>query len=161
MAQSGSFDVLRMRSFAQSMGNKIYNHFLFLTNFSFPRENNIGTNRGNNLLLNCLKHRFPNIFQQAQLTFANELLSRQLENTEGSNDTQCISQLMSYVSENDGSYPLAIGEDYSEEQRNEMAVFLMRRHLLDFKSSHCTPLPGEYFQLPWAIPSDTDDFVFT
>lgn len=67
---------------------------------------------------------------------------------------------MSYVSDNDKSYPLLIGSEYSSEHKNQMAEFLIRKHLMDFKSSHCTPLPAEYFQMPWDLLNETD-FVFT
>lgn len=67
---------------------------------------------------------------------------------------------MSYVSEQSRAYPIDIGVDYTTEQRNQLAEYLVRKHLLDFKSSHCTPLPGDFFQNPWDISND-DDFVFT
>lgn len=99
----------------------------------------------------------------------------------------CLSLLMSYLSDNGNngtsrSYPIEIGDEYSSEQRDSMAKFLVsqpvprltlklflkirqfphqiKKHLQDFKSTHCTPLPREFFQQPWEIPSDTD-FVFT
>lgn len=78
-----------------------------------------------------------------------------------SSDDLCFSLLMSYVSENTRSYPLEIGADYTHEQRNQLAEYLVRKHLFDFKSTHCTPLPGDFFQTPWTIPNDTNDFVFT
>lgn len=42
-------------------------------------ENDIGTNRGNYLLLTMLKYRFPNIFQSDQLTYAQEVLNRTID----------------------------------------------------------------------------------
>lgn len=35
--------------------------------------------------------------------------------------------------------------------------------MIDYKSSHCTPLPRDYFQLPWSVPVDEDaeEYVFT
>lgn len=67
------------------------------------------------------------------------------------NDQLCQSLLNSYLTDTDEDrvYPVKIGQDYTTEQRNQMAEFLIRRHLLDLKSSHCTPLPVEFFQLPW------------
>lgn len=53
-----------------------------------------------------------------------------------------------------------IGVDFSEEQRNMVAVYLLRKHFVDYKSSHCTPLPTDFFKPPWELPNDTD-FVFT
>ena len=71
----------------------------------------------------------------------------------------CLSLMLSYVSEKGASYPLLIGEDYSREQRNQMALFLIKNHFSDFKSSHCTPLPADFFRNPWNIPQE--DFIFT
>lgn len=56
---------------------------------------------------------------------------------------------------------MEIGVEYTNDQRNQMAKYLVRKHLLDFKSSHCTPLPGDFFQIPWDLATDDNDFVFT
>lgn len=71
------------------------------------------------------------------------------------------SLLLSHVSENSKQYPLDIGDEYTDDQRNQMANYLLRKHLLDFKSTHCTPLPKEYFRIPWDLPSVENDFIFT
>lgn len=71
------------------------------------------------------------------------------------------SLLLSYVSENSKQYPLDIGDEYTAEQRNQMADYLIRKHLIDFKSTHCTPLPTEHFRIPWDVPSVENGFIFT
>lgn len=71
------------------------------------------------------------------------------------------SLLLSYVSENSKQYPLEIGDDYGTEQRNQLAEYLVRKHLIDFNSTHCTPLPTEHFQIPWDVPSVENGFIFT
>ncbi|XP_035905845.1 phosphatidylserine lipase ABHD16A isoform X1 [Anopheles stephensi] len=154
---------------------------------------NLGTNRGNYLLVSMLKYRFPNIFKQEQETLARELLTKPVDFIKngvfrGHQTTDvfewmkeinvypvpriitvpeqyCTSLLMSYLSDNGNngtsrSYPLEIGADYTTEQRNSMVTFLIKKYLVDFKSTHCTPLPEEFFQTPWEIPSETD-YVFT
>ncbi|XP_049546044.1 phosphatidylserine lipase ABHD16A isoform X1 [Anopheles darlingi] len=128
-------------------------------------DNDLGTNRGNYLLVNMLKNRFPNIFKQEQETLARELLSKPIDFIKNVPDDLCISLLMSYLTDNGNngtnrSYPIEIGAEFSSEQRNTMTKFLIKKHLLDFKSTHCTPLPEEFFQMPWEIPVETD-FVFT
>lgn len=128
-------------------------------------DNNLATNRGNFLLISMLKHRFPNIFKPEQENLAKEILAKPIEFMRNDSDDLCLSLLMSYLSDNGNngssrSYPIEIGQDYTSEQRDSMAKFLMKKHLQDFKSTHCTPLPAEYFQFPWEIPNDTD-FVFT
>ncbi|XP_062703793.1 phosphatidylserine lipase ABHD16A-like [Aedes albopictus] len=128
-------------------------------------DNNLATNRGNFLLINMLKFRFPNIFKADQENLAKDILGRPIEFMRDDSDELCLSLLMSYLTDNGNngtsrSYPIEIGADYSSDQRDSMAKFLLRKHLQDFKSTHCTPLPAEYFKAPWEIPSDTD-FVFT
>lgn len=71
----------------------------------------------------------------------------------------CSNVIKSYISENGAAYPLNIGEDYTQELKNRMAFYLIKNHLADFNSSHCRPLPGEFFKAPWNIPQE--DFVFT
>lgn len=143
-------------------------------------EMNIGTNRGNYLLVHMLKFRFPNIFQTDQLEYAQDILNKTIDHCESnvsinflknkililllarssSDDQMCLSLILSYISENGAAYPINIGEDYTKGQKNQMVLYLIKNHLADFKSSHCTPLPNEFFKAPWNIPQD-EDFVFT
>lgn len=77
-----------------------------------------------------------------------------------SDDQLCLSLILSYASENGPSYPMKIGADYSVDQKMKMVSFLIRNHFADYKSTHCTPLPGEFFKQPFSIPQE-NDFVFT
>lgn len=45
----------------------------------FFSDGNLGTNRGNFLLINMLKCRFPNIFKPEQENLAKDILSKPLE----------------------------------------------------------------------------------
>lgn len=76
-------------------------------------------------------------------------------------DRLSYQKLQSYVSENSKQYPLDIGADYSDDERVEMAEYLVRKHFVDYNSSHCTPLPVEHFQIPWDLPSTESGFIFT
>lgn len=116
------------------------------------------------MLLKLLAHRFPNIFQTSQVEYLMEKISRPLEGSDvrdRDSDKYVVRKIAAFISENNqASYPLLIGDQYSPEERTEMADFLLRKHFDDYTSSHCTPLPVEYFRLPWELPNDTD-FVFT
>lgn len=114
-------------------------------------EQRIETNRGNFLVVGILKTRFPNIFQSRQIGFSKMLLSKELEPAAPHLEVENLIKMTSYVSEHGKSYPLMIGENFTDEERNDMAEFLIRRHFRDFKSDHCSPLPGEYFNAPWDI----------
>lgn len=126
-------------------------------------DNELSTNRGNHLLTHLLKTRFPNIFHPDQINRITKILSQPVDkmNTSNSTDELSHSLLLSYVSENSKQYPLLIGEDYSGDQRNQMSEYLVRKHFLDFKSTHCTPLPSDYFRIPWDLPNVENDFIFT
>ncbi|EDW34767.1 GL12842 [Drosophila persimilis] len=125
-------------------------------------DNHIETNRGNFLVLSVLKHRYPKIFGVPQLARIKGLLSKPLEpySIPASEEKLSMSRLITYASDEGKSFPMLIGADYSEEVRTNMAVFLFRKHLRDYNSTHCTPLPGEYFTMPWDIPTE-QGFVFT
>uniref|UniRef100_A0A182XD14 AB hydrolase-1 domain-containing protein n=1 Tax=Anopheles quadriannulatus TaxID=34691 RepID=A0A182XD14_ANOQN len=122
---------------------------------------NLGTNRGNFLLISMLKYRFPNILKPEQETYAKELLSKPVDFIKDVPEQYCMSLLMSYLNDNGNngtsrSYPIEIGAEYTTEQRNSMVKFLIKKYLADFKSTHCTPLPEEFFQTPWEVPTETD-----
>ncbi|XP_030375199.1 phosphatidylserine lipase ABHD16A [Scaptodrosophila lebanonensis] len=125
-------------------------------------DNRIETNRGNFLTLSVLKYRYPNIFRAAQIGKATNMLSKPLEvsNFTVAEEKLCMSRLITYASDQGKSFPMLIGEDYSEEVLNQMAMFLLRKHLRDFSSTHCSQLPGEFFSIPWDIPTE-HGFVFT
>lgn len=44
---------------------------------------------------------------------------------DSTNDQMCLSLLLSYSSENDGTYPLNIGSDFNNEQKNQMVAYLV------------------------------------
>ncbi|XP_064541735.1 phosphatidylserine lipase ABHD16A [Drosophila montana] len=125
-------------------------------------DNRIDTNRGNYLALSVLKYRYPNLFGSTQLSLSKGLLSKQLESYSYTvaEEKLCMSRLITYASDEGKSFPMLIGADYNDEMRNQMAVFLLRKHLRDYNSSHCTQLPGEFFSIPWDIPIE-HGFVFT
>lgn len=55
---------------------------------------------------------------------------------------------------------MRIGEGFSDSKKNHMILYLAKKYLKDFKSTHCTPLPADMFQIPWDINVETD-YVFT
>nr|XP_021511549.1 protein ABHD16A [Meriones unguiculatus] len=63
----------------------------------------------------------------------------------------CVSVLRSYQAEHGPGFPWSVGEDMSAEGRRQLALFLARKHLLNFEATHCTPLPAQHFQMPWHL----------
>ncbi|EAT41832.1 AAEL006569-PB [Aedes aegypti] len=93
-------------------------------------DNNLATNRGNFLLIHMLKFRFPNIFKADQENLAKDILGKPIEFMRDDSDELCLSLLMSYLTDNGNngtsrSYPIEIGAEYSSEQRDSMAKFLV------------------------------------
>ncbi|XP_065360976.1 phosphatidylserine lipase ABHD16A [Calliphora vicina] len=125
-------------------------------------DNQLETNRGNFLALGILKYRYPHIFKTSQLNRCKQTLAKPIEvrNLTTADDDLCLSRLITYASDQGKKYPMDIGEDYTEEVRHQMADFLLRKHFRDFKSTHCTQLPSEYFNIPFDIPVE-HGFVFT
>ncbi|KAJ8969938.1 hypothetical protein NQ314_001519 [Rhamnusium bicolor] len=130
------------------------------------KENDLSSNRGNHLLAKLLCLRYPCIYNDAQT----HLLMDYLAVTQGTQDelfkrysvdeNMCQSLLQSYVSEYSKSYPMKIGEEFTNHEKSRMALFLARKYMKDFKSSHCVNLPSEIFQIPWDVNVESD-FVFT
>lgn len=130
------------------------------------KEGDLSSNRGNHLLIKLMHFRYPLIFEESQISLTMEYLSTtltaqdQIMQRVGINSDLCRSLLESYISEHAKSYPLKIGDSMTTEQKNQMALYLLRKYMKDYKSSHCTPLPADMFQVPWDINVE-NDFVFT
>ncbi|XP_066250455.1 phosphatidylserine lipase ABHD16A isoform X1 [Euwallacea similis] len=143
----------------------------------------LSSNRGNNLLLKILRNRYPCIFDEHQLLIINEylavtgskqgtfehlhliqiynyLITERILEQHNVDDTVCISLLQSYISEYSKSYPMKIGEDLPATEKNQLALFLAKKYMKDFKATHCVSLPGDMFALPWDVNVESD-FVFT
>uniref|UniRef100_A0A336KRV3 CSON014944 protein n=1 Tax=Culicoides sonorensis TaxID=179676 RepID=A0A336KRV3_CULSO len=111
-------------------------------------EGVLASNRGNYLVLAFLKFRFPTLFEsESQSKYALEILSMHLDKTiqDKASELLCEQLLESYFRENDKNYPVYIGESLEENDKNQLVLYLIKKHLLDYKSTHCTPLPTEYF----------------
>ncbi|XP_063700519.1 phosphatidylserine lipase ABHD16A [Culicoides brevitarsis] len=112
-------------------------------------EGDLSSNRGNNLLIALLKFRFPTLFEaEQQQKHALNILSKHLDNSSltAANERLCEQLFQSYFERRDRSYPVYIGESLEEEDKNQLVLYLIKKHLVDFKSTHCTPLPTEYFR---------------
>ncbi|XP_065339310.1 phosphatidylserine lipase ABHD16A [Cloeon dipterum] len=125
----------------------------------------LATNRGNNLVIKVLQHRYPRLVEDKALDALYEWLST-AKSTEQNyilkkfnvDEDLCASILSSYVSEYSNKYPMMIGGDdnFKEITKIQLTLFLARRYLLDYNSTHCTPLPVRMFVLPWDIAPDSD-----
>lgn len=91
----------------------------------------LSTNRGNDLLIKLLKFRFPHIIDTVTVPVLRKWLNadtserkEMLKNMEVS-PSMCLRQLKHYIEENSSSFPILIGENWNEEDKSKMAVFLV------------------------------------
>ncbi|CAH1787289.1 unnamed protein product [Owenia fusiformis] len=117
----------------------------------------IGSNRGNDLLVKLLQHRYPKVVDESTLsTFRLWLeLARedqiQLMSQYDIDDDYCTSLFRSHIAEHSESYPMQIGDGMNVELKIQLTLFLASKYMDDFDATHCTPLPALYFRMPWKI----------
>ncbi|XP_060578398.1 phosphatidylserine lipase ABHD16A-like [Ruditapes philippinarum] len=116
----------------------------------------IHTNRGNFLLLKLLSHRYPKIVDNTTIPILEDYLSKEKAGQEvlmaamEVDREWCTVAMRSYMEEAENTkFPLDIGTDYTEQQKTHMTLFLASKHMEDFNSTHCTPLPTQFFKQPW------------
>nr|XP_033772397.1 phosphatidylserine lipase ABHD16A [Geotrypetes seraphini] len=116
------------------------------------------SNRGNNLLLRLLQHRYPKVMTEEVAGVVWEWLGTSSSVDEASvysqyevDDDWCLSVLQSYKAEHSGVFPYSVGEDMTPEGKRQLALFLARKYLKNFDTTHCTPLPATEFQMPWSL----------
>lgn len=68
-------------------------------------------------------------------------------------EDECEALIQSYILQHSKSYPMQIGDEMDTITKNKLALYLARKYLKDYKSSHCTPLPVEFLQQIWDTPS--------
>ncbi|ELR44736.1 hypothetical protein M91_04669, partial [Bos mutus] len=128
-------------------------------------------NRGNELLLRLLQHRYPAVMACEGLAIVTRWLRAGSLAQEAAfyaryrvDDEWCLSLLRSYLThcedqqedeETWGSHGLAfpwlVGQGLSPRRRRQLALFLARKHLKNVEATHCSPLEPEDFQLPWRL----------
>ncbi|XP_063244909.1 phosphatidylserine lipase ABHD16A [Bacillus rossius redtenbacheri] len=125
-------------------------------------EQLLSSNRGNSLLVKILRHRYPGIVDGERYTLIHEWLSVDsaqqvaMWNRYRVNEDRCTSMLVSYIAKHSTEYPMHVGEGFDSSLKSQMALFLAQKYLVDYKSSHCTPLLANMFRQPWDISSDLD-----
>uniref|UniRef100_A0A8C5BCX4 Abhydrolase domain containing 16A, phospholipase n=1 Tax=Gadus morhua TaxID=8049 RepID=A0A8C5BCX4_GADMO len=66
-------------------------------------------------------------------------------------DDWCVTVLQSYRTHNGTAFPWSVGEDMTLECRRRLALFLARKYMRNFETTHCTPLPFSEFRAPWTL----------
>ncbi|CAG2107773.1 unnamed protein product, partial [Medioppia subpectinata] len=116
------------------------------------------TNRGNDMLLKLLNNRFPKLMadEKAKKALEDWLMSdpngqSAIVNTYEVRDDYCMTELLSYIDRTGAQYPLLIGDDMSSELKIKLIIFLAKKHMKNYDSTHCTPLPPLLFEEPFDL----------
>ncbi|XP_034409688.1 phosphatidylserine lipase ABHD16A isoform X1 [Cyclopterus lumpus] len=116
------------------------------------------SNRGNDLLLKLLQFRYPKIMTDEGVRAVRQWLGCSNPLEEASvysgyevDDDWCVSVLQSYQADRDVLFPWSVGEDMTLEGRRQLALFLARKYMRNFETTHCTPLPASEFHSPWRL----------
>ncbi|KAL3859893.1 hypothetical protein ACJMK2_010078 [Sinanodonta woodiana] len=116
----------------------------------------IFSNRGNDLLIQLLQYRYPNIVDSTTVGLLREWVANErtgqadLLSEHQVEPNFCESVINSYVEAHSFTYPLEVGEGLPQAQKNQLALFLASKYMEDFDSTHCSPLPTSFLHEPWS-----------
>ncbi|XP_021341768.1 protein ABHD16A-like [Mizuhopecten yessoensis] len=109
------------------------------------------SNRGNDLLVGFLKHRYPNIVDDTTMSVLTRWLAEKTERQymlcvdHGVDENECMREL----GHTNDTFPSDIGAGFSDDLKKKMTLYLATKHLKNFDTTHCTPLPHDRFEEPW------------
>ena len=110
------------------------------------------SNRGNNLLLSLLQHRYPALCSEDAVAAVTSQLYTPGAVSCADSDAAELETRLAGVSD--------VGDSgLSEEMRARLLCYVASRILTTLNTTHCTPLPANKFQLPWSPGSNGSDFV--
>jgi len=118
----------------------------------------VSTNRGNFLLKKLLNHRYPSLFSSASVVKAlDEFLA--VKQSSQRDILQRLNESASKFQTMVATEGASVGDLLeTDQQKVQLALFLASKYMVEFDSSHCTPLPFRYFTRPWDPESvDTGD----
>jgi len=111
-------------------------------------DGELWSNRGNNLLLSLLKHRFPLLCSTEALDEVTALLYTPgtLTSFQDSDIEEKLKNI-NYQFEDKGEF-------LTENEKRRALCFIATRIMNAINTTHCTPLPAGNFLLPWAPSAD-------
>nr|XP_040021691.1 LOW QUALITY PROTEIN: phosphatidylserine lipase ABHD16A [Gasterosteus aculeatus aculeatus] len=126
----------------------------------------IMSNRGNDLLLKLLQFRYPKIMTDEGVRVVRQWLGSSNPIEEASvysgyevDDDWCVTVLQSYQPDREVLFPWSVGEDMDSDGRRQLALFLARKYMRNFETTHCTPLPASEFHSPWRLNRRMADWM--
>ncbi|KAK7095408.1 hypothetical protein V1264_006820 [Littorina saxatilis] len=116
----------------------------------------MASNRGNFLLVRLLEYRYPNVVNTDTIPLLKDFLRGTRQHQDAMlmehrvNVEQCQTMIRTYAQEVSPTFPMRIGDQFTHTAVNQLALFLAHKHLEDFDSTHCTPLPPSFLSPPWS-----------
>lgn len=121
------------------------------------------TNRGNDLLVALLQHRYPHIIDNTTLPLLRDWLIRSdvverniFERRHQVDHAACNQLVDEHIETHSTTYPMSIGQDWTVDQKSQMTLFLANRHMVDYDDTHCAQLPAQLFRCPRQFGADSE-----
>lgn len=121
---------------------------------------NLRCNRANELLVQLLEHRYPDLMTQEGLTAVHDWLKAANPKQEAAvcrsykiNDDWCVRELEDYKCSlgHDLVFPWRIGKYITNREKQRLAVFLAKKHMKNVETTHWSLLKPDDFQMPWKL----------
>ncbi|KAH0619272.1 hypothetical protein JD844_019184 [Phrynosoma platyrhinos] len=121
---------------------------------------NLRCNRANALLIQLLEHRYPDVMSQEGLEAVHDWLRAANPKQEEAiyrrykiNDDLCTKKLRDYKASlcHGNHFPWRVGKYTARREKQQMAVFLAKKHMKNVEATHWSLLKPQDFQMPWKL----------
>ncbi|XP_060089189.1 protein ABHD16B-like [Heteronotia binoei] len=121
---------------------------------------NVRYNRANELLVQLLEHRYPDIMTQEGLFAVYEWLKAANPCQEQAvcrhyeiDEAWCLRELQNYKSSQGPEihFPWRVGKSMASKEKQQIAVFLAKKHMKNIEAPHWSLLKPHDFQMPWKL----------
>lgn len=121
---------------------------------------NVRYNRANELLVQLLDHRYPDIMTHEGQTAVYDWLRAANPREEEAvcrrykiNEEWCLKELQNYKSSRGAEihFPWRVGMFMDPKEQQQIAIFLAKKHMKNIETSHWSLLKPHDFQMPWKL----------
>nr|XP_056701275.1 protein ABHD16B-like [Euleptes europaea] len=121
---------------------------------------NLRCNRANELLVQLLEHRYPDVMSPEGvaavhnwLRAANPRQEKVVCRRYKVDEEWCLKELQDYKSSRglDVGFPWRVGTFLTSKEKQRMAVFLAKKHMKNVEATHWSLLKPDDFQMPWKL----------
>ena len=121
----------------------------------FFSDGELWSNRGNNLVLKFLTHRYPSLCSEEAVNYVTTLLFTPgaIEQFRDNEIEERFKEMINFGTVDEE------GDSLTDDEKGRMLCFITSQLLTTLNTTHCTPLPANKFQLPWVHLNHRGDFV--